>query len=829
MADNNYNSTSIVSMKFLTHLREKSGMYGFQLASRQSCKIQIKEIIDNATDEALDKNRIYPIDITFFVSKDKSTYQCLVRDHGRGIPPEKLVDCFTKEFTSGKYRPGSYVASVGTNGVGSKASAALSNLFIAFTKRSDGFGYLHLEKGEIKDQFITKKPIDKNQETVGTTVLLQPDTDLVVCAHEMFEKAKDGSLNGFEEFEQQLEFYSLFKSNVLLKVSVVDGLLSKPDLNKQPVELWRYLTNLDNFKTTVVFQSDLKMTPRRYVQDRFNLKDPIWDLGRITKDATGEDDPLGFDIDIFVDEKSAKGNNGFIGAINATPIVHPDSSHIAGLQEVLKSFIEDNIQSDNARLFFDEKYRIPISGSISASWQGAEFIGQDKTRFENRQFHNLYTHTLRKYLKKITEERGEGIWDSLFEAIREHFETEYAKFSRIALKTNRSMKGIGYGLNRPNSYDGCTEHDPQFTELFITEGDSAAGRVSSVRDASNQALLELSGKPINGIRNDGKKLRENAIFQDLCTLLGVSPADKDLSKMNFGKILIMTDADADGYHIVVLLFSIFYKINPLILEEGRVLVTCPPLYAMQCKKKTAYLRDEAALQDARITMYRTLFTIDASVDGGPIINTNKDHALFRDICIATQMIGDVVRHLSNLLNIDPLILEQLIHVVDYLGEKNVNTKKIVEILGLDDCRWDKANNVIVLVKLGMDTPIPLTNLQKSIREKILPIYQQFHWDHIELFFTTKFTDEYVNSPCTFMMLDHIFRLVSDPDKGVFKYRRFKGLGEMDEEAIYSTCVDRRTRSFWTIRGIGDINEFFTYLDVDTEGRKKLIDSGFLEA
>ena len=104
MSDKRYDSSVIVSMKFLEHVREKSGMYNFQLHNIQGLWQQLKEVVDNSADEALDRNRVYPIDITFFVAKDKSTYQCVIQDRGRGIPVNKLADCYTKEFTSGKYR-----------------------------------------------------------------------------------------------------------------------------------------------------------------------------------------------------------------------------------------------------------------------------------------------------------------------------------------------------------------------------------------------------------------------------------------------------------------------------------------------------------------------------------------------------------------------------------------------------------------------------------------------------------------------------------------------------------------------------------------------------
>ena len=822
---NDYSDKTIVSMKFLEHVRAKSGMYSFQLNSIQGLQQQLKEVVDNSVDEALDPDRIYDINLTFFIAKDKSTYQCLIQDFGRGIPVNKLADCFTKEFTSGKYRGEYGGKSSGTFGVGSKASAALSKVFIAFTKRDDGFGYLRVEKGVIKDYKTQRARVDKNAATIGTTVLLQPDDTMFQKIDEMFKNNVTGEeYTGIEHYISRLEFYSLFKRNVRLTVRFVDGLLKNSDLAKDPVELWKWLTDVNNFKSTIAYQTNPDETPRSYVIRKFGLKQPTWELGVLTKPGS-DIDPLSYDIDLFLDERSVKGDNGFIGAVNATPIVHPESSHIVMLQTVIKDYLSDNIADAEAKVFFENKYRVPFSGCISVGWQGAEFIGQDKTRFENRQFCDAYRSSLRKALRKITEERGDGFWDGLWELIKDNFEQEYAKFMHKSFRTNASIKNLCFSLRRPDSFDNCKLTNNQVTELFITEGDSAAGGVIKARDGKTQALLSLSGKPINAIRAEGKKLNANAIYQDLITILGVNPSDKTLDNMRFSKILIMTDADADGYHIVALLIGLFYKINPLILEEGRVYVTNPPLYALANKQGTVFLRDEAALRDTRINSYRILLDIDMSLDGGKTsIHLNQNRNQFRDICMIVTYVTDVLKHQADLLNIDYMVLEQLLHVVDYLDDKNVNVKAIEKKLHLDSAVWDKVNNVLVLIDHGMEWRIPLNNLQASLRAYVLPLYKKFHWDKYELFVSTKYTDLYRSQPCTFAMLASIFH---DIDK-IYKVSRFKGLGEMSKEALKLTCIDKMTRCFTVIKGIGDVDRLYKMLDVDTEARKKLVIDNLLE-
>lgn len=824
MQATDYNDSVIESMKFLEHLRAKSEMYDFQLASVQGLQQALKEILDNSVDEALDKNRIYQINITFFVSKDKSTYQCLIQDFGRGIPVNKLKECFTKEFTSGKYRGKYGAASSGSFGIGSKATVALSKQFFAFTKRDDGFGYLKVEKGVVKDSQSLKR-IDKDSSTNGTTVLMQPDDTLFSVIDQMFKNNVPGEeFTGFEQYVQKLTMYNVFKRNIRLSVRRVDRMLSQKELSVDPPELWKWLTDPNNFKSELVYESDVTQTPRSYAIAKFGLKPPLWELGVLHKDSD-TNDPLGYDIDVFIDDKALKGNPGLIAGVNCTPIIHQDSSHIAMFQTVIKEFMLDNITEDDAKAFYESKYQIPFDGCISVSWLGATFIGQGKTQFKNLQFADAFRSSLRKTLRKLTEVKGEGFWDGLWEIIKENFAQEYSRFMNKSFRSNASIKNLCFSLRRPDSFKNCKMTNNQITELFITEGDSAAGGVTKVRDSNTQALLSLSGKPINAIRSEGKKLNANSIYQDLIAILGVNPGDRNLDNMRFSKILIMTDADADGYHIVALLIGIFYKINPLILEEGRVYVTNPPLYALANKQGTVFLRDEAALRDTRINSYRILLDIDLSLDHGKTaINLNKDKAQFRDLCMVVTYVTDVLKHQADLLNINYLVLEQLLHVVDYLDENNVNVGKIEKILGLDSAVWDKENNVLVLIDHGMEWRVPLNNLQSSLRAYVLPLYKRFNWDKYELFVSTRYSDLYKSQPCTFAMLAQIF---DDIDR-IYKVSRFKGLGEMSNDALRMTCVDKMTRCFTVVKGVGDVDRLYKMLDVDTEARKKLIQSNLIE-
>ena len=819
-----YGNDSIRTMSSLEHFRAKSSMYGFQVGTVNGLYLMLKEIVDNSTDEAMvmDRSKNYPVEITFFVSKDKSTYQCLIQDFGRGIPVDKLVDCLTKANTSGKYDLDSYGgASTGTNGVGSKVVAALSKKFVAFTKRMDGFAALDMIQGELKNNFKTKKRIDSDKETVGTTILFQPDPDIMQAIPQMFSKDEP---NGFTQWLSYMEDYSIFHRNSLIRIGVVDGLLKPGDLDisTDAVKVWKYLTNLSNFKRELKFESDLSVTPREYIIRRFGLKEPIWEPGVVLhrdNDPRNINDRLGYDLDIFIDDRTLKNEGGLMGAVNNTPINDQNSVHFQMLQNALKIFMEGYVLDSEEQLYFKTKYQIPLSGIVSTYWTGASFDGQDKSKFSDNVFGDQYRSSLRKQLKDVTE----ATWDRLWELIEENFKQAYAKYSHSQYKIKSNIRGLGYELRRAGSYCACESNDPNLIELFITEGDSAAGRVKTERDAQYQAYFKLNGKPINAVRANAKALLKNDIYQDLMELIGVRPTDKDLSNMRFSKILILTDADADGYHIAALLIGIFKEINPLILEEGRVYLTNPPLYSLriQGQKRPLYLRDNAALMDLRSDLYS--YVLDIYMKLGNAKEVKLEGKNYEALVWAVDKIGEMVTAAANRLNIEPFVLEQLMHCVDYLDERNVNTEAIRKTLKVDNVIWDKDTNSIVLVIQGLDKTISLSHLQNTIIDELIPLYDEYNWDELNLFVTSRFTDMYVHTPCSFIFLYTLFMGISDHQNSKnFKITRFKGLGEMAPEDISGTCIDPITRCVTRISGIGDVDKIYAMLGQDSESRKELV-------
>jgi len=809
MIKSDYNASAIRTMEGIEHVRARPGMYGFVPDEIQGNVMQLKETLDNSVDEALDRDHKYLIEVTFFVQGNR--YQAVTRDYGRGVPLEKLEPAFSKLFTSGKYEDGSYEISVGTNGVGSKVTAALSNRFVAMTKRPDGFGYFEMKKGKKADLYIRKKRVDTSNQTNGTIVFLEPDPTVLLMTPHFLEQG------GIEQHIKLIKFVDTFSKNITIVVRKHQGLIPESFWKQDKHEIWKQLATPQG---EVIYQSDPNRTVQQYVQEVFGLNKTVtWTMGPLEKLQRSEskEDRLSYSIEFFMDEKSTS-KHGLLAAINRTPIDKPDSSHMKTVMMMLKQNLSPFIEDKDMLLFFENHYELPISGAIIVGWRRASFIGQDKRQFKDTEFEVAFRSSLRRQLAK----QPEAIWETMFEQFADDLVEKYNKYANRNLKVGHGLKGIGFTLNNVTAYASCESTDRTITELFIAEGDSAGGRIKAVRDENFQAIFKLKGKPFNAIKGSREKLFENLIYQDLVRLIGVGPKDKTLDNMNFSKLIIATDADHDGAHIAALVVGMIYRINPLILEQGRVYIANPPLYGIVTRDRKVFLRDQAAMDEARIdNIYRELFEIELAV-GDKSAPLHGD--AFKAFCQRVIRIGNVLNSVSKTTNVEPLMLEQLLHVVQYLDRPDKHIKEICDTLHMDNAVHQKSTNNLVLVADDIEMSIPLEHLTRELRAWVLPEYEAIHWRSIELFVTTKHSELYINSPTTPMKL---FRDFSTVDS-LFRAERYKGLGEMDRPSLEYTCVNPATRCFTRLLGIGSVEKIYDMLGVDSGARKKLVNSKYVD-
>lgn len=800
-----YTNESIRTLTTLEDFRMNSSQYVGSGGIDTDCQL-LKEIIDNSVDESIDPNKTYHIKLVLFTNGTR--YQVAIIDHGRGIPCDKLKSVYTDRATSGKYNADAYFGvTIGAWGVGSKLTTALSRKFTSISKRHDGFAGITIEKGVVKNYDI-RHPLDKDTTTQGTTVLYETDDTILTESDKYMSDVR-----GFKETLKLLEYITAFKPNTKFTVYQVDKLLSDNWFKKDYVEQWTYLQNITG---KIVYQSPDNLTPYEYVRTQFNITGtPVWKLSLSKEiDRKNAMDTMGYQMEIGV-VKDCEKQKGMFGIVNGNTINTSRSSHLAVIQTKLKDRIRQYLDEDATELktFFDTQYEIPIHGYTSVLYKNAKFIGQTKDAFIVSDFARLYGQHISRCLDREPDDK----WAQLYDLIVEDLQHKFQQATNSSFQTGKSLKNAAYKISRIGSFTPSLISNPNVTELLITEGRSAGGTAKQVRDGTFQAILMLGGKPINALNTTPQQLRKNEVYQDLIRLLGVGPGDKDLSNLNFKSIGLLADADPDGYHIITLLIGCIYKINPLILEAGKVWIANPPLYVYETKDTYDYLRDQKALDDRRVMIYEQFMDIHIIND-----RTGKTVLLegsqFRDFVYLVKKLYTVMQDVASKLSISEVaVLEQLVYVVDYLSPGNLNCDKIKELLGLESCEYIYAVNSLLMVSGGKEFNISISRLVHEINTYILPVFDSINYMDIRPLCTTKLSDIMVKTPVTYT---HLYNIFEEIDK-IYPVRRIKGLGECLPEQLKYSCIDPATRTYTTIYNIGDVDKIMRLLGDNAAWRKEL--------
>ena len=573
-----YNDDSIQTLEWNEHIRRRAGMYIGRLGNgdRQGDGIYVllKEIIDNSIDEysmGFGKR----IDITI---EDKTV---VVRDFGRGIPLNKVIDATSKLNTGGKFDDTNFKKSVGMNGVGTKAVNAMSSDFYVASYRDGQCSFGHFSRGVLLDSGIV--PSDEKN---GTLIRFTPDE----------EKFNDYSFH-MEFVESMVKNYSYLKKGLTLM------------LNGVPYKSENGLLDLvtENMSET-----------------------PLYPLIHLE----------GEDIEIVLTHGNSYGENitTFVNGQNT----RDGGTHLAAYREAIAKTFKDFYKKD----YKPEDIRQGVVGAISIQIQEPIFEGQTKTKLGStymwekevkkdgvtsvdrgptiRTFVNDFvTKNLDNYLHMhmdivpVIEEKIKAS-----QAEREEIAGVQKKSRERAKKTavyNRKLRDCRYHFCDTRFPKGM-EDEREKTSIFITEGDSASGTITKVRNANNQAVFSLRGKPINCFKESRKRVAENEELNLLIAALGV---EEDLDNLRYNNIIVATDADDDGMHIRMLVLTFIMKYYPELIRRGHVYILQTPLFRVNNKKERVYCytkeeRDNAAKKlktGVEITRFKGLGEISSDEFG----------------------------------------------------------------------------------------------------------------------------------------------------------------------------------------------------------------------
>ena len=553
---NQYNEESIKSLDWFEHIRKRPGMYIGKLGDGSSpddgIYVLLKEVVDNCIDEfIMGHGRRIEINV--------SNNRVIVRDYGRGIPLGKLVDCITKINTGAKYDSKVFKKSVGLNGVGIKAVNALSTEFTAESIRDGKSKKVSCLNGEVS----TDHPISPTSNRNGTKIIFTPDSNI------------------FKNYNYLLDF-------------VENKVLNYAYLNSGLTIL---LNNEKYFSENGLLDLLTKKT------ENIKLRYPIIHI----KDE---------DIEIAISHTNNY-NEEYYSFVNGQ-LTTQGGTHLSAFKESFVKTVRDFYKKD----FEVSDIRASIICALSIRVEEPVFESQTKTKLGStdmapngstiKTFTNEFVKSkLDNYLHQ-NPDIAENLLARILQSQKERKEMQgIKKIATARTKTaklhNKKLRDCKVHLNE-NKYD----IDKRLkSTIFITEGDSAGGSITKVRDAELQAVFSLRGKPLNTFGLTKKVIYENEEFNLLYNALNI---ENGVENLRYNQIVVATDADVDGMHIRLLLLTFFLNFYPDIVKNGHLYILETPLFRVRNKKETIYcyseLEKDIALEkigkNAEITRFKGL-------------------------------------------------------------------------------------------------------------------------------------------------------------------------------------------------------------------------------
>ena len=527
---NNYTESSIKSLDWNEHIRTRPGMYIGKLGDGSSpddgIYVLLKEVIDNSIDEfVMGHGKRIQINV--------SNGKVAIRDYGRGIPLGKLLDCVTKINTGAKYDSKVFKKSVGLNGVGIKAVNALSEKFIAEAVRDGEVKKVICNRGSVIEDCNIEKTTNRN----GTKITFLPDNDI------------------FKNYN----FLSDFVENKIWNYAYLNSGLTI-ELNGKKYFSENGLLDLLDKKT-----------------ENINLRYPIIHL---------KDD----DIEIALSHTNHY-NEEYYSFVNGQ-LTTQGGTHLSAFKEAFVRAVREFFKKD----FDVADIRASMIAALSIRVEEPVFESQTKTKLgsleisPNGKTIKTFTNDFMKLKLDNFFHKNPEVAEKLLARIiqSEKERKEMQGIKKLASKRSKTAKLHNKKLRDCKIHLNNNKHDIDKrlkSTIFITEGDSAGGSITKIRDVSSQAVFSLRGKPLNTYGLTKKVIYENEEFNLLFNALNI---DEGIENLRYNQIVIATDADVDGMHIRLLLLTFFLNFYPDIVKSGHLYILETPLFRVRNKKQTYY-------------------------------------------------------------------------------------------------------------------------------------------------------------------------------------------------------------------------------------------------
>ena len=551
-----YEAQNITVLEGLEAVRKRPGMY-IGTTSERGLHHLVWEIVDNSVDEALagycDKIevKILPDNIIEVV------------DNGRGIPTDihpkygksALEIVLTVLHAGGKFENDNYKVSGGLHGVGVSVVNALSEWLEVEVRKAGIIHYQKYHRGKPEEDVKIIGSCDENEH--GTIVRFKADAEI---------------------FETLIYNYFTLSNRLKELAYLNKGLtITLSDLRKdeKKEETYKFDGGILDFLNEIV------------KEDTTIIEKPFY--------ISSEQDNVGVDVTFTYTTSQNEVIYSFVNNINT----HEGGTHVQGFRTALTKVINDvgkaqGLLKDKDGKLMGNDIREGVVGIVSTKIPQPQFEGQTKGKLGNSEVSGIVNTIVSNSLKIFLEDNP-NITKIIIEKILNSKKAREAAQKARELVLRKSVLEVG---SLPGKLADCTSKKAEECEIFIVEGDSAGGSAKQGRDRYNQAILPLRGKIINVEKAGLHKSLESSEIRAMVTAFGTSIGETfDISKLRYGKIILMTDADVDGAHIRTLILTFLYRYMIDLIYAGNVYIACPPLYKVSSGKQIVYAYNDLELKN----------------------------------------------------------------------------------------------------------------------------------------------------------------------------------------------------------------------------------------
>ena len=782
-----YDESNITVLQGLEAVRLRPGMY-IGGVDNTALHHLVFEVVDNSVDEALAG---FCTEIHVIINSDGSIS---VEDNGRGIPvgihEEEGIPAveliLTRLHAGGKFDNSNYKVSGGLNGVGASVVNALSNKMIAEIHRE---GFLWKQEYRKGNTASTLQQIEDSRKT-GTNITFWPDD--TIFDHVEFN---------YEILAHRLRELAFLNRGIMISIR---------DNRSERFQEFKYDGGIASFI--------------RHINENKNVlhEDPVY--------FSGKSEDVEIEVAFQYNDSYTERIYSFVNTINTID----GGTHLTGFKGALTRTLNNymtsnNIANDSKENFSGEDVREGMAAVISARVTEPQFESQKKIKLTNVEIKGKVETLVSEYLGAYLEENPSVSKKIVAKAID-------AQRARLAAKKARELtrrKNVLEFSTLPGKLADCQESDPSLSELFLVEGDSAGGSAKQGRDRKNQAILPLKGKILNVEKARFDKMLTNEEIKTMITAMGtgIGKEEFNLEKIRYHKIIIMTDADVDGSHILTLILTFFYRQMPEIIENGYLYIAQPPLYRAKKGRSSFFVRDENELTERLVRSSSEILILKpengTAISGEELFQIALQIRLYRThydrLCYNPNLTMLINLLLKHQIEIDLGGAEHIINCISGL-------KNIYHDYKLTVDPEKQGSNVFIEVN-GQQIELSLNLLENLSAYD----YSQMFEEHLRLkaalgekgmVLTEEKEGESNFFQSWFEVLDF---MINFGKKGMY-IQRYKGLGEMNPEQLWETTLNPKVRTLKKviIEDIVESDGIFTILLGDqVEPGRNLIEENAL--